>query len=44
VKDYLKMQGRFKHLLKPGNEALLERIQDDIDRRWNELKYRCNAV
>ena len=44
VAEYLKLQGRFKHLFKPGNEALLELIQDDIDRRWEELKYRCNAV
>jgi pyruvate ferredoxin oxidoreductase beta subunit len=44
VTEYLKLQGRFDHLLKPGNEALIESIQDEIDRRWEELKYRCNAV
>jgi pyruvate ferredoxin oxidoreductase beta subunit len=44
VTEYLKLQGRFSHLFKPGNETLLEQIQDDIDRRWEELKYRCNAV
>ena len=44
VTEYLKLQGRFSHLLKPGNEELLERIQDDVDQRWEELKYRCNAV
>ena len=44
VTEYLKLQGRFKHLFKPGNEALIESIQDDVDKRWEELKYRCNAV
>jgi len=44
VTEYLKTQGRFDHLFKPGNEELLERIQDDVDKRWEELKYRCNAV
>ena len=43
VTEYLKLQGRFEHLFKPENEELLERIQDDVDKRWEELKYRCNA-
>lgn len=37
VAEYLKMQGRFKHLFKPGNEQLLVSIQDEVDRRWEEL-------
>jgi pyruvate ferredoxin oxidoreductase beta subunit len=44
VTEYLKTQGRFDHLFRSGNEVLLERIQDDVDKRWEELKYRCNAV
>ena len=44
VTEYLKLQGRFEHLFKPGNEALLEHIQEDIDRRWEELKRRCGAA
>ena len=44
VTEYLKLQGRFDHLFKPGNEELLERVQDEVDKRWEELKYRCNAV
>ena len=42
VSEYLEKQGRFDHLFKPGNEHLIEQIQDDIDARWEELKYRCN--
>jgi pyruvate ferredoxin oxidoreductase beta subunit len=37
VAEWLKKQGRFRHLFKPGNEALLEEIQEDIDRNWNKL-------
>jgi len=44
VTEYLKLQGRFDHLFAPGNEWLIERIQNDIDNRWKELKYRCYAL
>jgi pyruvate ferredoxin oxidoreductase beta subunit len=37
IVDFLKAQGRFKHLFKPGNEELLVRIQEEIDRRWEKL-------
>jgi Pyruvate:ferredoxin oxidoreductase and related 2-oxoacid:ferredoxin oxidoreductases, beta subunit len=37
VKDFLKAQGRFKHLFKAGNEALLEEIQQEVDKRWEAL-------
>jgi pyruvate ferredoxin oxidoreductase beta subunit len=35
--EFLKPQGRFKHLFAPENEALLKRLQDDIDREWERL-------
>lgn len=35
--DYLKSQARFKHLFKPGNAEILDRIQADVDVRWKEL-------
>ena len=37
VSEFLKLQKRFKHLFKPGNEHLIEEIQADVDKRWNEL-------
>lgn len=37
VKDFLKAQGRFKHLFKAGNEGLLEEIQLEVDKRWEAL-------
>ncbi len=33
MKDYLKMQGRFRHL----TEEEIERIQEEVDRNWEEL-------
>lgn len=43
LEDFLKKQGRFKHLFKPGNEHLLEAFQKEVDRRWEELLFRCEA-
>jgi pyruvate ferredoxin oxidoreductase beta subunit len=43
VEDYLRMQGRFKHLFKAGGEHLVQEIQDEVDRRWDELLGLCGA-
>jgi pyruvate ferredoxin oxidoreductase beta subunit len=37
IVDFLKPQGRFKHLFKPGREELLETIQANIDHDWQRL-------
>ncbi len=41
LEEFLKTQGRFKHLFKPGNEYLIEQFQAEVDRRWEELLVRC---
>jgi pyruvate ferredoxin oxidoreductase beta subunit len=38
VTEFLKPQGRFKHLFAPENEPLLGKLQEDIDREWERLK------
>jgi pyruvate ferredoxin oxidoreductase beta subunit len=38
VEEFLKPQGRFKHLFKPDNEWMLKKIQEDIDRDWERLQ------
>ena len=43
LEDFLRKQGRFKHLFKSGNEHLIEAFQAETDRRWEELLTRCNA-
>ncbi len=35
--DFLKHQGRFKHLFSPENEWLLKQAQQDVDRYWEKL-------
>ena len=44
IEDFLKPQGRFKHLFKPGNEHLLQEFQDEVDKRWNDLLVRCGEI
>ncbi len=39
IEDFLRVQGRFKHLLKPGNEHLIEQFQAEVDKRWEDLLY-----
>ncbi|GAB4543377.1 MAG: thiamine pyrophosphate-dependent enzyme [Thermodesulfovibrionia bacterium] len=38
IEDFLRPQGRFKHLFAPENQWMLKQIQDDIDRDWEELQ------
>lgn len=44
IEEFLKPQGRFKHLFKSGNESLIENIQKEIDRRWEKLLIRCGEM
>ncbi|TDA68748.1 MAG: pyruvate ferredoxin oxidoreductase [Clostridia bacterium] len=41
VRTWLETQGRFSHLLKPGNEAAVEHFQAEVDRQWAKLMHRC---
>jgi pyruvate ferredoxin oxidoreductase beta subunit len=38
IVDFLKPQGRFKHLFSPENEWLLKKFQEDIDKEWERLQ------
>ncbi len=37
IEEFLRTQGRFKHLFKPENKHLIERLQEDVDKRWEWL-------
>ncbi|ACK41589.1 MULTISPECIES: thiamine pyrophosphate-dependent enzyme [Dictyoglomus] len=37
VEEFLKVQGRFAHLLKPENTHILEEIKKDIEAEWKRL-------
>jgi len=43
LEDWLKPQGRYKHLFAPGNEELLAEVQQDIDDQWARLMARCGV-
>ncbi len=41
VIEYIKSQGRFKHLLKPENKAIVDKIQEHVDSEWEKLLKLC---
>lgn len=41
VEDFLRMQGRFKHMFAKGNEWMIEEAQSYVDQKWEELLKRC---
>jgi len=43
VEDYLRPQGRFRHLFLPGNEHLIAELQANVDARWEELLKLCGG-
>ena len=43
VEEFLKPQGRFKHLFTPENAELLKAVQAEVDRYWNYIQKRCEC-
>ena len=43
LEDFLKPQGRFKHLLKPENAELLQELKDDVEDYWKYLEGRVEG-
>jgi len=44
VKEYLQVQGRFRHLFTPKNEKIIEEIQKQTDLKWNRVLKKCNVT
>jgi pyruvate ferredoxin oxidoreductase beta subunit len=44
VSDYLKGQGRFRHVFAPKNAKLLDEIQRITDERWERLLKKCEPA
>jgi pyruvate ferredoxin oxidoreductase beta subunit len=38
VEEWLKLQGRFRHLFKDENRKIIEEIQEEVNLRWQKLK------
>ncbi len=43
LEEFLRLQGRFRHLFLPENEPLLAAFQKEVDRRWEELLHKCES-
>ncbi len=43
VRDYLGVQGRFKHLFKKENEYLIDEMQKEVNAKWEMLQRREEA-
>jgi pyruvate ferredoxin oxidoreductase beta subunit len=37
VEEFLRPQGRFRHMFQKGNEWMIEEAQQDVDQRWERL-------
>lgn len=42
VEEFMKLQGRFKHCFKAGNEWTIEEAQKYVDEKWERLLEKCN--
>ncbi|MCD6362516.1 MAG: pyruvate ferredoxin oxidoreductase [Synergistetes bacterium] len=41
IEEFLKVQGRFRHLFKPENRHIIDEIQKDVDRQWEYVLRMC---
>ena len=44
IRNWLKRQGRFAHLFKPGNEHIIDQLQAWIDEEWEKLLKKCGET
>lgn len=44
VEEYLKTQGRFRHILRDESKKLLQELQDEVDRQWERLLKKCGEA
>jgi pyruvate ferredoxin oxidoreductase beta subunit len=44
ITEWLKRQGRFRHLFRPENEGIIKRLQEKIDRDWEQLLRKCGEL
>jgi len=44
VKEYLEVQGRFRHLFTPKYEKMMDEIQQTTDAKWDRLLKKCGMT
>jgi len=42
IEEFIKPQGRFKHMFKPGNENMITEAQQQVDDEWKKLLKLCD--
>jgi pyruvate ferredoxin oxidoreductase beta subunit len=41
IEEFIKPQGRFRHLFSEQNKHIIEELQAEVDRKWRQLLQRC---
>jgi pyruvate ferredoxin oxidoreductase beta subunit len=44
IEEWLKPQGRFRHLFRPENRHMIDELQSEVDRRWERLLRLCGQA
>jgi pyruvate ferredoxin oxidoreductase beta subunit len=44
VEEWLKRQGRFRHLFRPENRHIIDKLQAEVDLRWERLLKLCGEA
>jgi pyruvate ferredoxin oxidoreductase beta subunit len=44
VEEWIKPQGRFRHLFRPENRHVIDELQAEVDRRWEKLLRLCGEA
>jgi pyruvate ferredoxin oxidoreductase beta subunit len=43
VEEFMRPQGRFRHMFQKGNEWMIEEVQKQVDQRWESLLEKTGA-
>ncbi len=44
IEEFLRPQGRFRHLFREENKYVIENLQAEVDRKWQQLLKRCGEL
>ena len=44
IEEFLRPQGRFRHLFREENKHVIEKLQGEVDRKWKQLLKRCGEL
>ena len=44
IEDFLRPQGRFRHLFREENKHIIEELRAEVDRKWQQLLQRCGEA